>query len=488
MTTNQEVNRSNEVPVRPGRLCRALKIALITLALLTGIVLCTLLFTLFQTTVVSPSDGERAAYAWSLPDGNNVGASFEEKNKKFNGSPSTSLFSAPTGNYVYAHGKGEDEVGVSGFTADLGENYNLYIVYYWDINLTPTDGINNERAGIFSGNITSFSVQVNIGSFGSNFEMDSDLQIYATYFIVQLGSNGNNIGASAMATDSKGYSGLKSSNSGAMSVILDYNAETIRYGVAFRVWVGSIWVSSPTMQINNVSADTPKITYNTPTLTVNAGANGQIEYANSPGKVISYNEKKTEISGDTATLSSVFARANPNYYFTGWTVSANSTVYTSITFRDGSANSTAVSGTSLKTPLLTLRTGAYLKAATAGGNITITANFAPIPMLDTGTSFTYRQNADFSSMLQGPSIDNRSNGALKGYAFNSGTVNSHTSVSPSTSSNTFYTGTELGNRVPKSLPITVITSIPYSFLSMEQRRTPKRVQTCSLAITTWSFP
>lgn len=453
MTTNQEVNRSNEVPVQPRRLCRALKIALITLALLMGVVLCTLLFTLFQTTAVSPSDGERAAYAWSLPDGNNVGASFEEKNKKFNGSPSTSLFSAPTGNYVYAHGKGEDEVGVNGFTGDLGENYNLYIVYYWDINLLPDkDGINHERAGIYSGNITSFSVQVNIGSFGSNFEVDSSLQIYATYFIVQLGSNGNNIGASAMATDSKGKSGLKSSNSGAMSVILDYNAETIRYGVAFRVWVGDIWASSPTMQINNVSANTPKVTYNTPTLTVNAGANGQIEYANSPGKVISYNEKKTEISGDTASLSSVFARANAGYYFTGWTVSASSTVYTSITFRDGSVNSTAVSGTSLKTPLLTLRTGAYLKAATSGGNITITANFAPIPMLDTGTSFTYRQNPneDFSSMLQGPSIDNRSNGALKGYAFNSGTVNSHTSVSPSTSSNTFYTGTELGNKSYKS--------------------------------------
>lgn len=454
MTTNQEVNRSNEVPVQPRRLCRALKIALITLALLMGVVLCTLLFTLFQTTAVSPSDGERAAYAWSLPSGNNVEFTFLETHKKHEGSPSTSLFSAPTGNYAYASGTGSDAVGVNSYVNDAGKNYTLYILYCWDVNLTATDGINHERAGIYSGNITTFSVEMST-RYGNDGFIDGDcLRTYLTGFIVQLDENGKNVGEEACSTEDRGNN--VDNKSFSLSIKLSESAAKIRYGLAYKITVRDpAWFAfgaTPTMRIESISASAPTVSYSTPTLTVNAGANGQIENANSAGTVISYNEKKTEISGDTAALSSVFARANAGYYFTGWTVSASSTVYTSITFRDGSVNSTAVSGTSLKTPLLTLRTGAYLKAATSGGNITITANFASIPMLDTGTSFTYRQNPneDFSSMLQGPSIDNRENGALKGYAFNSGTVNSHTSVSPSTSSNTFYTGTELGNKSYKS--------------------------------------
>lgn len=452
MTTNQEVNRSNEVPVQPGRLCRVLKIALITLALLMGVVLCTLLFTLFETATVSPSDGERAAYAWSLPSGNNVEFTFLETHKKHEGSPSTSLFSAPTGNYAYASGTGSDAVGVNSYVNDAGKNYTLYILYCWDVNLTATDGINHERAGIYSGNITTFSVEMST-RYGNDGFIDGDcLRTYLTGFIVQLDENGKNVGEEACSTEDRGNN--VDNKSFSLSIKLSESAAKIRYGLAYKITVRDpAWFAfgaTPTMRIESISASAPTVSYSTPTLTVNAGANGQIENANSAGTVISYNEKKTEISGDTASLSSVFARANAGYYFTGWTVSASSTVYTSITFRDGSVNSTAVSGTSLKTPLLTLRTGAYLKAATSGGNITITANFASIPMLDTGTSFTYRQNADFSSMLQGPSIDNRSNGALKGYAFNSGTVNDHTSVSPSTSSNTFYTGTELGNKSYKS--------------------------------------
>ena len=487
MTTNKEACLGNEMSKQSVRRLGAVKIALIVLAVVAAVVLATLLFTLFGVDSVLPSD-DIAAYAWSLPSGQNVGFStvdFSDSGSlKNSGSPSNSIFTAPGGCYVYAKGKHSDKV-TNQFEYGEDWRYDTYILFIWDVNMSLSNGYNSDRAAIYAGNITEFEVSVTVGECGSNF-VDTDYAIYLTFFIVQLDGNGNNVGASDIKTDTAPKKTIQSRSSGTMSITPSYKAATIRYGVAVHVDVDDArqWLFGylyPTMQVKGISASTPAVTYSTPQITVNSGNNGTIEGAGTPGVKPNggngYNNYSAALNKE---LNSVFARANPDYYFAGWTISGG-TLYTNIFFDDKNTTATATgyTGSDLLTPFLHLRGGAYLK----GSSLTFTAKFEQIPISSSANDFTYKQDSSFNSLGQGPSIntntEDEDNPLKSGFSFTTGVYEysesdpdaGHLTATPSVGSSLYYSGTSQTSYGSSSKPSDVGTYAYTIFIFRENQFT-----------------
>ena len=445
MTTNQEVNRSNEVPVQPRRLCRALKIALITLALLTGVVLCTLLFTLFETATVSPSDGERAAYAWSFPgsgyiDGDKgANVSSITGNSGKNGTTASLKGGSPSVYVNYNTDKApvSDSGTINGWEIGWGPDFYAYILIYNELELTT-----EEQAAVATGRYTTFSASIGFSVIGSDYVVSWGRAKW-TFFIVQgYDSSSTSTTVSGRRDDftnitsSGSYkyhcdgANKEAGDSASLSVTLVPGVEKIRYGIMVSMIGSDDWASNPTINFTGPYANKGSVgEVGFAKLTVAAGANGVVESG--------YSSKQTDL---TTPLTSVFARANPGWYFTGWEITGGE-IYSDVAFINHSPQKTKQNKVN---PQLTLKTGAYLEPDSGGGTITATANFAPIPMLDTRTSFTYRQNADFSSMEQGPEIDIP---ALEdaGFTFTTGRYVSHTDIKPS-SDKGYYMNTATGKK------------------------------------------
>ena len=472
MTTNQEVNRSNEVPVQPRRLCRALKIALITLALLTGIVLCTLLFTLFQTTVVSPSDGERAAYAWSFPGSGYTNSSGDQGVNVSNISGSdgktgttASLMSGTPSVYVnYLTDKApiSDSGTINGWETGIGPKFYAYILIYNELELTA-----EEQAAVATGRYTTFSASIGFGVSGSDYFFANWGRTQWTFFIVQGYDTAST--AATVAGKRDDFENITSAGSykydyggankeikdrgASLSVTLVPGVEKIRYGLMVSLKADG-GAAIPTINFTGPYANKGTVgTVGFAKLTVAAGANGVVESESG------YSNRQTDL---TTPLTSVFARANPGWYFTGWEITGGE-IYSDVAFINHSPQKTKQNKVN---PQLTLKTGAYLEPDSGGGTITATANFAPIPMLDTRTSFTYRQNADFSSMEQGPEIDIP---ALEdaGFTFTTGRYVSHTDIKPS-SDKGYYMNTATGK---KSTTKPTEASLSYTYTILIYRST-----------------
>lgn len=469
MTTNQEVNRSNEVPVQPRRLCRALKIALITLALLMGVVLCTLLFTLFQTTVVSPSDGERAAYAWSFPGsgyintdedkGENVSKITGDSGK--NGTTASLKGGSPTVYVNYSTDKApvSDSGTINGWETGGGPDFYAYILIYNELELTT-----EEQAAVATGRYTTFSASIGFSVIGSDYVVSWGRAKW-TFFIVQgYDSSSTSTTVSGRREDftnitsSGSYkyhcnaANKEAGDSASLSVTLVPGVEKIRYGIMVSMIGSDDWASFPTINFTGPYANKGSVgEVGFAKLTVAAGANGVVESG--------YSSQQTDL---TTPLTSVFARANPGWYFTGWEITGGE-IYSDVAFINHSPQKTKQNKVN---PQLTLKTGAYLEPDSGGGTITATANFAPIPMLDTRTSFTYRQNADFSSMEQGPEIDIP---ALEdaGFTFTTGRYVSHTDIKPS-SDKGYYMNTATGK---KSTTKPTEASLSYTYTILIYRST-----------------
>ena len=455
MLTIERTDQCNEIPVASKRR-RALKVLGILIAVIAALVLCTLLFTLFDT--VSPSDGERAAYAWSFPtnttgtgpslDAGNV----DDTNVQYVGTSSLSnAFLANDGWNMFAN-KSINNASISSNGTfnepdDSHDFGNIYVLVYKDIVLTEA-----ERAAIVTGNLTSITVNITLRKTGNDFWRHSG-DVTTTLFLVQgygtaqsgsdnldsftnINESGSNNYA-AFATDWWKTGGVQTqfkSPNAELTISLCPGAARIRFGVLYYInkSAGNSSFQSGGMICNSDSCS--YVSYS-PKLTVSSAGNGGVFLSDKAAEDDYYylTEESTTLKG--GSLSDLFARANKEYYFTGWTIEGGE-VYTSITFDGAKATTTKQDE---KSPWLWLDCGAYLELDPSNTDrvITITANFAKIPTLITKETFDYLQDSEFASVGQGPEIDTA---ALKtaGYTISAGRVTAHTNVQPSPKSSEYY--------------------------------------------------
>ncbi len=461
MLTIERTDQCNEIPVASKRR-RALKALGILIAVIAALVLCTLLFTLFDT--VSPSDGERAAYAWSFPGSGYIdGSNGVDVNRTWNqvtaGAPG-GLYDNTYSRYVYQAGNGPG-LGATGditYECPNSNKWTKYGLIYYEIELTEA-----QRAAVVTGQLTTFSVRVGFSIIGSDFAAGCGKAQW-TFFLVQgydTSAEGGvndfgNIGTSgsyhyAKSGAESGWNDTKDKNA-TLTVTLQPGVGKIRFGMTIsQSYNGaSIWspwkTYRPTFNFTGNFYDNKSVGQRTlAKLTVNAGSNGGVFLSDKAAEDAYYylTEESTTLEGES--LPDLFARANkPNeggyyYYFTGWTLKGGK-VYASITFDGAKATTTEQD---LKSPWLWLDCGAYLQPESEGGTITLTANFAKIPIEPENaiTEYTYRQyqneEGEFLSLGQGPEIDTA---ALEtaGYSISTGRVTTHTNVQPNPKSNEYY--------------------------------------------------
>ena len=423
MLTIERTDQCNEIPVASKRR-RALKVLGILIAVIAALVLCTLLFTLFDT--VSPSDGERAAYAWSFPTnttgtGPNISPStVGTSNNNYSGTSTLSNFnSANEGWNMFASGSisSDTEISTNGSYIDknAGEYY-IYILVYKDVVLTDA-----ERAAVVTGNLTSITVNITLRRTGNDYYpgliLYSSGRVTTTLFLVQgygtaqSGSDNldsftnidesgsNNYAAFANeAWDTGGTNVHHYSPNAELTISLCPGVSRIRFGVLFRVDKNE---GAATFESDGMICNSGSYVSYSPKLTVSSAGNGGVFLSDKAAEDAYYylTEESTTLKG--GSLSDLFARANKEYYFTGWTLKGGE-VYASITFNGAKATTTEQD---LKSPWLWLDCGAYLQPESEGGTITLTANFAKIPTLITKETFDYLQDSEFASVGQGPEID-----------------------------------------------------------------------------------
>ena len=445
MLTIERTDQCNEIPVvRKGR--RALKALGILIAVIAALVLCTLLFTLFDT--VSPSDGERAAYAWSFPgsgwqDGSDVSSGYGVNvyrtwSQVSAGSTSEDIFAAMPSAWIFEAQDGSPGLSVdtAGEIANLegsGSVWTKYILFYYEIELS-----HEQRVAVYTGKLTTMSVTVGFESIGSKNAggWGNVGRVKWTFFLVQGYDTSANGGiddfGNIETSDSYDYSingskmggGLTGAQSASLTVTLTPGVGKIRFGMAVSMYHNGEGIAGPQFSFTGPYASNKTVAQVTfPTLNVRAGSNGVVEN--------SITNKLTDLTVDS--LSDVFARANEEYYFTGWTLKGGE-VYASITFNGAKATTTKQDE---KSPWLWLNCGAYLQPESEGGTITLTANFAKIPTSITKKDFTYMQDSEFASVGQGPEIDTAQL-ETAGYTISAGRVTTHTNVQPNPKSNEYY--------------------------------------------------
>ena len=293
MLTIERTDQCNEIPVASKRR-RALKALGILIAVIAALVLCTLLFTLFDT--VSPSDGERAAYAWSFPTnttgtGPNIYPStVGTSNNNYSGTSTLSNFNSENEGWnMFASGSisSDTKIDTNGKYIDknAGE-YDIYILVYKDVVLTDA-----ERAAVVTGNLTSITVNITLRKTGNDFwrhsgDVTTTLFLVQGYGTAQSGSDNldsftninesgsNNYAAFANeAWDTGGTNVHHYSPNAELTISLCPGVSRIRFGVLFRVDKNA---GDATFESGGMICNSGSYVSYSPKLTVRSAGNGGV--------------------------------------------------------------------------------------------------------------------------------------------------------------------------------------------------------------------